>query len=361
MLNWGGKNWRPGAPSNRKQPINQSVAELMKPLGEKTFQGNVWGSVIMNVPQESPIPDVTPTPTPSITPTNTQTPTNTVTPTPTTTTTLTPTPSFTPTPTDTLPALDADATNYLNRVVASGGTLNATISAATYTLFDSLKSNGLYNKLTLLYPMLGSVDNSIRINAINPTAYTINWVSSPTFNYSGVTFNGSSYGDLGLYADDAIIDNNDVHAGIYLSKVCTGCANEVEFGGTTAASSYEGGFIIPLGQIPAYKVIYYNGLSRFTWPNNNLRYSITNKTGTTVNFWENGGKYIEYTSVTTRAAEHQLQMLGCWYIDGGTAYYFSTKGISLFHLGKALSDSEASTLSTIINTFQTAISRNIYT
>ena len=93
MLNWGGKNWRPGAPSNRKQPINQSIEELMKPLGEKTFQGNVWGSVIMNVPE----PDVTPTPTPSITPTNTQTPTTTLTPTP--TTTLTPTPSFTPSPT----------------------------------------------------------------------------------------------------------------------------------------------------------------------------------------------------------------------------------------------------------------------
>ncbi len=46
MMNWGGKNWRPGAPTNRRQPINQSVAELMKPLGEKSFQGNVWGSVI---------------------------------------------------------------------------------------------------------------------------------------------------------------------------------------------------------------------------------------------------------------------------------------------------------------------------
>jgi hypothetical protein len=64
-MNWGGKNWRPGAPTNRRQPINQSVAELMKPLGEKSFQGNVWGSVIMNVP----LPDTTPTPSPTPTPT----------------------------------------------------------------------------------------------------------------------------------------------------------------------------------------------------------------------------------------------------------------------------------------------------
>jgi len=62
MMNWGGKNWRPGAPTNRRQPINQSVAELMKPLGEKSFQGNVWGSVIMNVP----LPDTTPPPVPYV-------------------------------------------------------------------------------------------------------------------------------------------------------------------------------------------------------------------------------------------------------------------------------------------------------
>ena len=298
-----------------------------------------------NTPTPSTTTTLTPTPTNTVTPTNTQTPTN----------TLTPTPSSTP---STPP--DADATAYLNAVIATGGTLNPTISAATYTLFEDLKTAGLYSKMTLMYPMLGSIASSIAINAINPSTYRIGWNGTSTFNYSGVTFNGNDYGNLGLYADDAILNNNDVHTGVYLSKVCTGCANEVEFGGTTAASSYEGGFIFPLGQIPAYKVLYYNGLSRFNWPNDNLRYAIANKTGTTVNFWENSVKYVEYTSVTTKAAEHQLQMLGCWYIDGNTAYYHSTKGISFFHIGTSLSDSEASNLSSIINDFQTAISRNIY-
>ena len=101
MLNWGGKNWRPGAPSNRRQPINQSIEELMKPLGEKTFQGNVWGSVIMNVPEQTAVPVVSPTPTPSITPTISLTPT--ITPTNTGTPTQTPTNTPTPSPTPVLP------------------------------------------------------------------------------------------------------------------------------------------------------------------------------------------------------------------------------------------------------------------
>jgi hypothetical protein len=98
MIRWGGKNWVPGKP-NRRQPINQSIEELMKPLGEKTYKGNVWGSVIMNVPETSSVPAVSPTPTPSVTPTPTITPTSTVTPTPTTTVTPTPTSTLTPTPT----------------------------------------------------------------------------------------------------------------------------------------------------------------------------------------------------------------------------------------------------------------------
>ena len=81
MINWGGKQWRPGNP-NRRQPVNQSVSDLMKPLGEKAYRGNVWMPIIMNVPQETSVPDVSPTPT------NTQTPTNTGTPTPTPTPTL---------------------------------------------------------------------------------------------------------------------------------------------------------------------------------------------------------------------------------------------------------------------------------
>jgi len=94
MIEWGGRKWVPGKPQPRK-PIND-IEELLKPLGEKTRMGNVWGSQILNVqkPVESQGPPVSPTPTPSITPTSTITPTPTLTTTPTTT----PTPSATPPP-----------------------------------------------------------------------------------------------------------------------------------------------------------------------------------------------------------------------------------------------------------------------
>lgn len=74
----GGKKWIPrglNQPQPKKPTINQSVAELIKPLGEKTWKGNVWGSIIMNVEKGEPIPSPTPSPTPTPTPTPTPLPT----------------------------------------------------------------------------------------------------------------------------------------------------------------------------------------------------------------------------------------------------------------------------------------------
>jgi hypothetical protein len=92
FIRWGGKRYYQQKPKPYKPDIN----DLMKPLGEKAFKGNVWGSVIMNVEKEEVVP-VSPTPTPTNTPTNTPTPTPSITPT--LTSSPTPTPSAVPSPT----------------------------------------------------------------------------------------------------------------------------------------------------------------------------------------------------------------------------------------------------------------------
>jgi len=51
-IQWGGKRWYQPKPQPRKPDIN----ELMKPLSEKVGTGNIWGSVIMNVPKEEAPP-----------------------------------------------------------------------------------------------------------------------------------------------------------------------------------------------------------------------------------------------------------------------------------------------------------------
>lgn len=146
------------------------------------------------VPSPTPTPtSVTPTPTPTATVTPTITPTNTVTPTP----TLTPTNTSTPTPTPSSAAFDSDAAAFLADVLATGGTLNATISAATNTLYTELKSEGLYSKLIVWYPFVGGTDASHAIMGDRTqSTYDMTWYGGVTHSSNGII--GNNTNSLGI-------------------------------------------------------------------------------------------------------------------------------------------------------------------
>ena len=143
-------------------------------------------------PTQTPTQSATNTPTPS--PTNTQTPsaTSTQTPTPTSTQTPTPTPTSSPVASGT-----TEANTYLSAVVNAGGTgINSTVSAATRTLFTSLVSNGLWDKITAFYPLLGSNAAGEKFNGKNPldtnAANRLTFNGGWTFTASGATGNASN-------------------------------------------------------------------------------------------------------------------------------------------------------------------------
>ena len=151
---------------------------------------------------------VAPSPTPSITPTSTITPTPTITP----TNTQTPTPSITPSAS--VPAGDPDANAYLADVVASGGTTNPTIEAAVQTLFTDLKSAGLYSKIDLMYPFVGSH----AINALGNKTYDIIWNGGMTHGVSGSTGNGvNAWGNLTFSIND-LTDRTLGSWGLYITQ-----------------------------------------------------------------------------------------------------------------------------------------------
>jgi hypothetical protein len=93
MIRWGSSSFRPS--NGQRQGINGPRRQnILQPLADRTPEGLVWGSVIMNVQKDE---EVGPPPSPSQTPTLTPTQTQTTTPTPTVTSTETPTPTPTPT------------------------------------------------------------------------------------------------------------------------------------------------------------------------------------------------------------------------------------------------------------------------
>ena len=359
----------------RRQP---RINDMMYPPGSKQ-PGNVWvGGFIMNVPETSSGPVVTPSPTPtiSLTPTNTPTPTISLTPsiTPTLTSTptntptislsptLTPTNTITPTPTTSLPASGTTQANaYLSAVVAAGGTgITSTISAATRTLFTSLVSNGLYSKMAAMYPLIGGVANSAKLNAVNLGTYDITWNGGMSFTVTGATSNGTNgFGDTGfIYSGSNLSYFTNGSFGVY-------CNTAFDSNTRCPMGSGPYGFFGGTGRVMIYGVN--NGFNLDYGVSNDYgRVSVTStpkglylcsSTGTSLNrVLVNGSTAYSTTPVTKPVNGVSGSMLLFKRDDG--FYYNGTESFAF--ISSVLTPSEQTTLSTIINTYQTSLGRNEY-
>ncbi len=337
MIRWNGKNWIPagvkpvigrrrGAPVPGR-PKARWVAGWVGGLGEPACD---FTYELLVTP--------TPTPTSSITPTATITPT------------LTPT----PTPSSSAPSIDPDAAAYLADVIASGGTVDATMSAATDTLFTSLKNDGIYNKLFSFYPVIGGVSASHAINAKLNKSYDLTFNGGWTHNVSGMTSNGTN-----AYADTNVTPQD-------LGSAGTGLDNNHLLSSQSSISSvggYEGA-----GPSP-YMALRYGNIQ---WLNAQDDVSVGATYGTGVPAIQIGvrtsntqlnaqwmvtggtiGKKTENgpaaTSITTNSIE-----LGR---ISNTSFYDGGKLTNMWSVGDGLSDSEISDYFDAINTFNNSLSR----
>lgn len=356
---------------------------MMYPKGSKQPR-QVWGAVMNVYKAPETTPQVTPSPTPSITtsptvtPTQTQTGTPNITPTPSVspTNTLTPTntPSGTPqvtrtptlTPTQTVtPSRPAsgttEANTYLAAVTSNGGTgLTSTISAATVTLFTSLVSNGLYSKMVAMYPLLGGVANSSKLNAVNIGTYDITWNGGMSFTVTGATSNGTNgYGDTGfIYSGSNLSYFTNGSFGVYCNTAFDGSTRCPMgsgpygfFGGTGRVMIYgaNNGFNMDYGVSNDYGRVSISSTPRGLY--------ICSSTGTSLNrVLVNGSTAYSTTPVTKPVNGVSGSMLLFKRDDG--FYYNGTESFAF--ISSVLTPSEQTTLSTIINTYQTSLGRNTY-
>jgi hypothetical protein len=303
---------------------------------------------------------VTPTPTPTNTQTPTTTPTTTPTPTNTGTSTATPTPTPTITPTSSPSGLDPDAVNYLNAVVSTGGTINATISAATNTLFVDLKSNGLYSKIDAMYPFIGGTANSSMFNAKNPinsdSAFRLTYNGSG-FSYSN-TIGFQSAGNVSSFADtyyNPTVETTaaDQHISIYTKTNVTAPV--------PCIGSFDGNEV---GIYPNFNntTLFYpvirasgQGYQNYSQPlQPGIGYFIATTDGTNVIGTKNGTVVVNAGQVP--GLTNLNHYIGDCNGNGSPAagqYIFAT-------IGKALTTGETTTLSNIVNAFQTSLGRNTF-
>jgi len=310
--------------------------------GTVSGNGTIVQGALCSTTCVTPTPTTSPTNTPSITPTRSATPT--------------PTPTFTPTPSTTPINYDADAASYLGRILQSGGTLNSTISAATNTLFITLKNDGVYSKLDVMYPMLGATSGSCSINAIG-TGNTMTWAGTGwTFSTSGASSTGGSntYGNTNF----AVSANSlgDMSMSVYMlnNLVITGSGRNY----IGAASSTPRYFVI--GQDGTPKEFYgvnTAGTSTANSPQPQGWYGIST-TGTTSGALYRNGSLVNSAATSTQSTIGQTIYLGAMN-SNGTAIQNYQNVYAFAHIGNGLTAAEMSSLYTAVQTFNTSLSRQV--
>ena len=193
-FNWGGKKWRPANVPKGQPKINQSIDELLKPLSEKTWKGNVWGSQIMNVEKET-TPDVTP----SVTPTPSG-------PIP----SVTPTPSLTPTPT---PSATPPATPQIEYIT--------TVSSNTFTSTYSFNNIAIGGP-GLIVGVIGTAGNTGSPTTINSVTYNGNAMTTSGSTLD--TTNGGTPPDGIAFRQYVETTSNNADITVTYSNSMRGCA-----------------------------------------------------------------------------------------------------------------------------------------
>ena len=324
-------------------------------------------------PTPTPVP-VTPTPTPTKTSTPTPTPsitpsvTSTLTPTPTKTGTPTPTPTRTPAPG---PAFDPDAAAYLSAVITAGGTVTSPMSAATNNMFLALKSNGLYNSLDAFYPMMGATSGSTALNGIRTnSSFDITWnnVGDLTFTISGVTNNGSGYGNTGYVPRTHASPTNYSNGNYVVGGNIGGGNGEVFTMGVFDAPYLTNPFQNSGGG--AFGVYGYTNLSKYqspiTFSSFNGSYISTFDSTPTKSVYKNysdiGDRQVVSGATGGVALLANLETFVMVLNLNGSPYtgQYYTGRMQFAFMGDSFTPAQVETIDSIINAFQTALGRNTY-
>jgi hypothetical protein len=254
------------------------------------------------------------------------------------------------------PSFDSDAQSFMT----SASITDSTQQAAVNYLVTDLKANNLWTKMKALYPMVGGTATKHSYNLKNPAQYQITFNGGWTHSSNGALPNGTN-----AYADTLLNPLTSLTSSLGLSYYSRTNAN-------TSLDQVDIGVI--QGSDYLYLTTQYNasGLTnRFfgRCTTNTIAINTANadakgyyylgKTGNGANLFKsfkNGA--IQDTQTGAGVNPNNTVYIGASNSLGAAAFY-TNRECAFATIGEGLSDSEASTLYTIIQNYQTILSRQV--
>lgn len=232
--------------------------------------------------------------------------------------------------------------------IKAAGIADGTQKTAIRTLVLSLKTAGLWDKMEAIYPFVGGTADTHKWNLKNVSLHKIAW-DGATHSASGVVFNAKSH-NMNLGMSDISDIATSFNASLYVRNAVTNGA--IDWGsypdnGSTRLGAHikhtdnityydHGGSYIPArlsGSITATKLISFNRL------------------GTTQSVFRDGVKAL--TGNSTYLISMQMPL----YLNSNPQN--NTRQFAFVSFGAGLTDAEAATLNTIVQTYQTTLGRAV--
>ena len=252
-------------------------------------------------------------------------------------------------------------TTYTTRTTAfatATGITDTTILNALNTFDTGLISNGLDTKMKALYPFVGGTANTHKFNFMDARdtdvafrlVFNGGWVHSST----GVKGNGTNtFINTLLTPSNSIVDINSTSVSIYLREDNT----------DSGLALYARNDITNNGGIDIWR---WQSNTHFSVNSNEVsgpasttkgHYTATRIVGNQMKLIKNGTSITTSNTSVTNLPNNPVILGG--YGTGISASYIDNTTYSFTHIGSGLSDSEASTFYTLVQTLQTALSRQV--
>lgn len=267
--------------------------------------------------------------------------------------------------------------SYYNSLIQTGVSYDADALAffTAYSITDvteknainqailDLKTNNLFRtKVLAFYPMCGSSSGSSSGNMINTSLYQGAFTNGWTYSSSGILPNGTSaYFDTNFNPSTQLASVNDVHFSIYINNSVSASTSPIG----CLSSNVPGSALYITPRFFTNEAYAFIGKEQ-TGPNGTFfsnsetkGFYVISRTSTTNLFSKKNGILKNTCTVTNDGTlPNRNFYLGA--INSASGNVYGTHQICTLTLGKGLTDSEATILSTIVNTFNTTLGRNTY-
>jgi hypothetical protein len=249
--------------------------------------------------------------------------------------------------------VDSDALAFFARVTAAGGSLTTTEKAAVNTLVVTMKADGTWTPMKVLYPMVGASAAACAQN-LKSSSFTGTFSSGWTYASTGITCSGASL--MNTFLTPSIdLSLNNTHLSVYV-RTNNALANPAIANTDNVSGNNE------LSVYPRYTgndvYIRINASSSpITTSANSQGMHIGSRiVSTQIKYYKNSSSFsLSNNSLSLTTGTMPLGALR--YLGTITTYY--TGEFAFCSIGDGLTDTQAGNFYTSVQAFQTTLGRQV--